>query len=168
MPQRCLVQQLFGHQRDALGGASQGPVAAAGVHQAGDRKGRVAQVADTDNGGTGHSRALRSSRDAADDLALVAAAGNLGLVLGGSGNGEQMAANLVLGVRAALIWNLETARLARAHNDANVMALGARQHSEQEALELAWTFLRTPFSGDPRHARRVEQMSRYEGTRLKA
>lgn len=99
--------------------------------------------------------------------AVVADPGSLGLVLGGSGNGEQMAANLVLGVRAALIWNLETARLARAHNDANVMALGARQHSEQEALELARTFLRTPFSGDPRHTRRVGQMSQYERKRLK-
>jgi ribose 5-phosphate isomerase B len=100
--------------------------------------------------------------------AVVADPGSLGLVLGGSGNGEQMAANLVAGVRAALVWNAETAQLARAHNDANVMALGARQHSDQEALELVWAFLRTPFSGDPRHARRIEQMRRYEGSRLKA
>jgi ribose 5-phosphate isomerase B len=100
--------------------------------------------------------------------AVVADPGSLGLVLGGSGNGEQMAANLVLGVRAALVWNLETAQLARAHNDANVMALGARQHSEQDALELVQTFLRTPFSGDPRHRRRIEQMSRYEGAGRKA
>jgi len=100
--------------------------------------------------------------------AVVADPGSLGLVLGGSGNGEQMAANLVLGVRAALVWNLETARLARAHNDANVMALGARQHSEQDALQLVQTFLRTPFSGDPRHGRRIEQMSRYEGAGRKA
>jgi ribose 5-phosphate isomerase B len=100
--------------------------------------------------------------------AVVADPGSLGLVLGGSGNGEQMAANLVAGVRAALVWNAETAQLARAHNDANVMALGARQHSEQEALELVWAFLRTQFSGDPRHARRIEQMRRYEGSRLKA
>jgi len=99
--------------------------------------------------------------------AVIADPGSLGLVLGGSGNGEQMAANLVPGVRAALIWNLETARLARAHNDANVIALGARQHSEQEALEFVRIFMRTPFSGDPRHTRRVEQMGQYEGTRLK-
>jgi len=100
--------------------------------------------------------------------AVVADPGSLGLVLGGSGNGEQMAANLVPGVRAALVWNLETAQLARAHNDANVIALGARQHSEQEALEFVRAFLRTPFSGDPRHARRIEQMSRYEGGGRKA
>lgn len=97
--------------------------------------------------------------------ATVADPGSLGLVLGGSGNGEQMAANLVPGVRAALVWNLETAQLARAHNDALVMALGARQHSRTEALALVRVFLDTPFSGDPRHARRIDAMARYERAR---
>lgn len=88
----------------------------------------------------------------------------LGIVLGGSGNGEQMAANKVSGVRAALIWNLETAALARDHNDANVCALGARQHSPQEVLELVKVFISTPFSGDQRHVRRIGKISVFEQT----
>lgn len=88
--------------------------------------------------------------------------GALGIVIGGSGNGEQMAANLVRGARAALIWNQSTAALAREHNDANVGAIGARQHSVEEAISLADTFLSTPFSQDPRHISRIEMMSAYE------
>jgi ribose 5-phosphate isomerase B len=97
---------------------------------------------------------------------VVADPGSLAVVIGGSGNGEQIAANKVVGVRAALAWNLETARLAREHNDANVVAVGARQHPLDEATALVETFLATPFSGDPRHARRIAQVAGYERTRL--
>lgn len=90
---------------------------------------------------------------------------SLGIVLGGSGNGEQMAANLVKGVRAALIWNESTAKLSREHNAANVAALGARQHSEEEAISLIDTFLETPFSNEVRHLERIEMMAEYEADR---
>jgi len=93
---------------------------------------------------------------------VVADPGNLGVVIGGSGNGEQIAANKVAGVRAALAWNTETARLARQHNDANIVAIGARQHSLDEATSFVDAFLATPFSGDPRHARRIAQVAEYE------
>jgi ribose 5-phosphate isomerase B len=96
---------------------------------------------------------------------VVADPGSLAVVIGGSGNGEQIAANKVIGVRAALAWNLETARLAREHNDANVVAVGARQHSRDEATALVETFLATPFSNDPRHARRIAQVAEYERSR---
>ncbi|MDO4918454.1 ribose-5-phosphate isomerase [Kocuria sp.] len=89
---------------------------------------------------------------------------SLGIVLGGSGNGEQMAANAVQGIRAALVWNTDTAKLAREHNDAQVMALGGRQHEFEEALELALAFLAEPFSDDERHVRRIAQLSEYERT----
>lgn len=88
----------------------------------------------------------------------------LGVVLGGSGNGEQIAANKVKGIRAALAWNEETAKLARSHNDANVVAIGARQHSKEEVLELIKYFLAEPFSGDERHARRIGKIGKYEQT----
>ena len=88
----------------------------------------------------------------------------LGIVLGGSGNGEQMAANKVAGIRAALIWNRETAALARDHNDANIAAVGARQHSQEEVLELVKIFLSQPFSGDERHKRRIGKISHFEKT----
>ncbi|WP_043502183.1 ribose-5-phosphate isomerase [Georgenia sp. SUBG003] len=91
--------------------------------------------------------------------------GSLGIVLGGSGNGEQIAANKVPGVRAALAWNTETATLARAHNDANVVALGARQHSVDEAIELVEAFLAEPFSGDGRHQRRIDLVAAFESGR---
>lgn len=86
----------------------------------------------------------------------------LGVVFGGSGNGEQMAANKVQGVRAALVWNESTAKLAREHNDANVIAVGARQHSSEEMLHLIDTFIETPFSGEERHVRRIQQIFRFE------
>ncbi len=89
----------------------------------------------------------------------------LGIVIGGSGNGEQMAANLVDGARAALIWNESTAALAREHNDANVGSIGARQHSIEEAVRLAQVFVETPFSQDPRHIERIEMMTEYEDAR---
>jgi ribose 5-phosphate isomerase B len=88
----------------------------------------------------------------------------LGIVLGGSGNGEQIAANKVPGVRAALIWNRETATLAREHNNANVCAIGARQHGFDEAVMLIEAFITTPFSGDQRHLRRIDQIHHFEST----
>ncbi|MBB2974569.1 ribose 5-phosphate isomerase B [Microbacterium endophyticum] len=86
----------------------------------------------------------------------------LGVVFGGSGNGEQIAANKVLGVRAALVWNLSTAELARQHNDANVIAIGARQHTFAEASEFIDRFIATPFSNEERHSRRIAQLAAYE------
>lgn len=86
----------------------------------------------------------------------------LGIVLGGSGNGEQMAANKVQGIRAALIWNESTAKLAREHNDANVAAVGARQHSNAEVLELIKLFIDEPFSNDERHVRRIGKIATFE------
>jgi ribose 5-phosphate isomerase B len=93
---------------------------------------------------------------------VVADPGSLGVVIGGSGNGEQIAANKVPGVRAALAWNTETAALARQHNDANLIAIGARQHTLDTATGLVRTFLTTPFSGDERHARRIAEVADYE------
>ena len=95
----------------------------------------------------------------------VAEPGTLGVVIGGSGNGEQIAANKVPGVRAALAWNSETATLARQHNDANVVSIGARQHGADEAADLVLAFLGTSFSGDPRHARRIGLVTDYERDR---
>lgn len=94
--------------------------------------------------------------------AVVADPGSLGIVIGGSGNGEQIAANKVVGVRAALCWNLETALLARRHNDANVMAIGARMHDQDTALAIADAFISEPFSKDARHMRRIDQVTAYE------
>ncbi|MET7808050.1 ribose-5-phosphate isomerase [Micromonospora chersina] len=91
--------------------------------------------------------------------------GSLGVVIGGSGNGEQIAANKVAGVRAALAWNIDTAQLAREHNDANIVAIGGRQHTLDEATALVEAFLTTPFSGNPRHARRIAQVADYEQSR---
>jgi ribose 5-phosphate isomerase B len=88
--------------------------------------------------------------------------GSLGVVLGGSGNGEQIAANKVLGIRAALAWSVETAQLAREHNDAQVVSIGARMHSLEDATAIVDAFLATKFSRDPRHRRRLEMISRYE------
>ena len=88
----------------------------------------------------------------------------LGVVFGGSGNGEQIAANKVLGCRAALVWNVSTAQLAREHNDANVMSIGARQHTLDEAVLFIDTFIATPFSGAERHVRRIAQLTEYETT----
>jgi ribose 5-phosphate isomerase B len=96
--------------------------------------------------------------------AVVAEAGTLGIVIGGSGNGEQIAANKVDGVRAALAWSTETAELARMHNDANVVSIGARMHSTEEATSLVATFLTTEFTGEARHARRIALVADYEET----
>ena len=90
----------------------------------------------------------------------------LGIVFGGSGNGEQIAANKVTGARAALVWNTSTAELAREHNNANVISIGARQHSVDEAKSFIDTFIATPFPGEERHARRIAQLAEYETTGL--
>jgi ribose 5-phosphate isomerase B len=96
--------------------------------------------------------------------AVVADEGSLGVVLGGSGNGEQIAANKVAGIRAALAWSLETARLAREHNDAQVVSVGARMHSFDEVLQIVEVFIRPPFSDEARHERRIGMVSAYEQT----
>lgn len=96
--------------------------------------------------------------------AVVANPGSLGIVIGGSGNGEQIAANKVKGVRAALVWNEDTAKLARQHNNANVISVGARQHTEEELEELIDLFLAEPFTDEERHVRRIELIAAYETT----
>src|SRR5262245_18172664 len=101
---------------------------------------------------------LRAAKAAVEDP------GSLGIVIGGSGNGEQISANKVKGVRAALAWSTETARLAREHTDANVVTIGARLHSMDEAMSFAETFLGTPFSGGERHSRRIAMLNDYEST----
>ncbi|MFW0168975.1 ribose-5-phosphate isomerase [Rothia sp. P4278] len=100
--------------------------------------------------------AVRADREAGLD--------SLGIVLGGSGNGEQMAANKVAGIRAALAWNHDTAALAREHNNAQVVAVGGRQHSKEEALDIIKVFLSTEWTKEERHARRIGQMAEYETT----
>ncbi|MDO5727235.1 MAG: ribose-5-phosphate isomerase [Bowdeniella nasicola] len=97
--------------------------------------------------------------------AVAADPSALGIVIGGSGNGEQISANKVPGVRAALVWNHEIARLARQHNDANIISLGARQHSQAELEEFVTAFLEEPFSKAERHQRRIDQISAYENAR---
>ncbi|MDA8372503.1 MAG: ribose-5-phosphate isomerase [Nocardiopsaceae bacterium] len=95
---------------------------------------------------------------------VAADPGALGIVIGGSGNGEQIAANKVAGVRAALAWSDDTAKLAREHNDANVISIGGRMHSREEATRFVEIFLTTPYSGEDRHTRRIGMLSRYEQT----
>ncbi|MPZ96451.1 MAG: ribose-5-phosphate isomerase [Propionibacteriales bacterium] len=111
--------------------------------------------------------------DAADDYppfclraaqGVVADRDSLGVVIGGSGNGEQIASNKVTGVRAVLAWSVETASLGRQHNDANVVSVGARMHSADEAKAFVEAFLSTPYSGDERHSRRIAMLSSYEET----
>jgi len=93
--------------------------------------------------------------------AVVAEPGSLGVVIGGSGNGEQLAANCVPGVRAILAWSVQTAHLGREHNNANVVAIGARMHTQDEAFAIVDEFVNTPFSEDPRHIRRIDEMTAY-------
>ncbi len=109
--------------------------------------------------------------DAADDYPpycfeaasrVVADPGSLRVVIGGAGDGGQVAANKVRGGRAALAWDLGTAQLARQHNGANVLGIGARQHSAQDATAIVIAFLDTTFSGDERHARRIAEITAYE------
>jgi ribose 5-phosphate isomerase B len=96
--------------------------------------------------------------------AVAKDATSMGIVLGGSGNGEQMAANKVKGIRAALVWSIETAKLAREHNNANVIAVGGRMHESDFVKQLIDTFIATPFPGDERHVRRIEKIGNYEVT----
>ncbi|HEU4812336.1 MAG TPA: ribose-5-phosphate isomerase [Nocardioides sp.] len=90
---------------------------------------------------------------------------SFGVVIGGSGNGEQMAANKVVGIRSALVWSEETAVLAREHNDANVVSVGGRMHTLEDMTRFVQVFLATPFTGDERHVRRIGQLASYETTR---
>ena len=90
--------------------------------------------------------------------------GSRGIVLGGSGNGEQIAANKVKGARCALAWSVETAKLAREHNKAQLIGLGGRMHSEEEALAIVDAFVEQPWSGEERHQRRIDILSEYERT----
>lgn len=96
---------------------------------------------------------------------VVADPGSLGVVIGGSGNGEQIAANKVAGVRSALVWSEETAVLAREHNNANVISVGGRMHSLADMTRFVEVFLDTPFPGEERHVRRIGMLTDYELTR---
>ena len=94
--------------------------------------------------------------------AVAADPDSLGIVLGGSGNGEQMAANKVKGIRAALVWSVEIAKLAREHNNANIISIGGRMHTPDVCKELIDTFIATPFSYDERHMRRIGLIAEFE------
>jgi ribose 5-phosphate isomerase B len=96
--------------------------------------------------------------------ATVAEPDSLGVVIGGSGNGEQIAANKVKGARAALAWSTETAALAREHNNAQVVSVGARMHTADEATAIVETFLTTAWSRGDRHQRRIDMLTAYEET----
>ena len=96
--------------------------------------------------------------------AVVNDPGSLGVVIGGSGNGEQMAANKVKGIRAALVWSEEIASLARDHNDANVISVGGRMHTLEEMTRFIDVFLKTPYSNGERHDRRIGMLGDYEKT----
>lgn len=109
--------------------------------------------------------------DAADDYpvfvlraarAVAADPGSRGIVLGGSGNGEQMAANKVPGIRAALCYDAELARLAREHNDAQVLSMGGRMQPVEESKEMVRVFLATEFTGEERHQRRIDMITAFE------
>ncbi len=103
---------------------------------------------------------IRAAQGVVDDP------GSLGVVIGGSGNGEQIAANKVIGVRSALVWSEETAVLAREHNNANVISVGGRMHTLQEMTSFVGVFLGTPFTDEERHVRRIAMMADYETTRV--
>jgi len=95
---------------------------------------------------------------------VAADPGSAGIVLGGSGNGEAIGANKVRGIRCALAFSTDTARLSREHNDANMLSLGARMYDEADALQFVEIFLSTSFSGDERHVRRLAQLGAYEAS----
>ena len=94
--------------------------------------------------------------------AVAKDATSLGIVIGGSGNGEQISANKVKGVRAVLAWNIETAKLGKEHNNANVVSVGGRMHSIDECKAIIDAFIATPFSNDERHIRRIEKIAKFE------
>ena len=96
--------------------------------------------------------------------AVAKDATSLGIVIGGSGNGEQISANKVKGVRAVLAWNIETAKLGKEHNNANVVSIGGRMHTIDQCKEIIDAFIATPFSNDERHIRRINKMSKFEET----
>ena len=104
---------------------------------------------------------------AAEAVARERAAGqdSMGVVIGGSGNGEQMAANKVEGIRCALVWSEDTAKLAREHNDAQMVSVGGRMHSLEDMTRFVELFLAEPFSGYERHVRRISQLEHYDRTR---
>lgn len=144
------------------------------VHIGGDhaayemQRGLVAWLADEGHDVVDHGPA---DYDAQDDYpvfvlraaeAVAADPGSLGVVLGGSGNGEQMAANKVKGVRAALCYSTELAQLAREHNDAQIISLGGRFHTQEQAQAMVKVFLETSFSGVQRHQRRLDMVAAYE------
>jgi len=89
---------------------------------------------------------------------------SLGVVVGGSGNGEAIAANKVKGVRCALVWSEETATLAREHNDANVVSVGGRMHTVEDMTRFVEVFLGTAYSGEERHTRRIGMLADFEKT----
>lgn len=95
---------------------------------------------------------------------VIADPGSLGVVIGGSGNGEQISANKVRGIRAILAWSDETARLGREHNDAHVVSIGARMQPAEDAIRYVEIFLATSFSGESRHLRRIEEVADYEAS----
>ncbi|MEJ7833359.1 MAG: ribose-5-phosphate isomerase [Nocardioides sp.] len=105
---------------------------------------------------------LRAAAGVATDQA--AGLDSLGVVIGGSGNGEQMAANKVPGIRCALVWSEETAALGREHNDANVISVGGRLHPQSDLTRFVEVFVTTAFTGDERHVRRIGQLASYELT----
>ena len=105
---------------------------------------------------------IRAAEGVARDRAL--GRDSLGVVIGGSGNGEQMAANKVKGIRCALVHSEETAKLAREHNDAHVVAVGGRMHTLEDMTRFVELFLAEPFSNEERHVRRIGQLSHYEET----
>ena len=103
---------------------------------------------------------------AAEGVAADRGAGreSFGVVIGGSGNGEQMSANKVDGIRCALVWSEETARLAREHNDANVVSVGGRMHTLEDMTRFVEVFLTTEYTGEERHDRRIAMLADYERT----
>lgn len=94
--------------------------------------------------------------------AVAMDANSLGIVIGGSGNGEQISANKVKGIRAVLAWSIETAKLGREHNNANIVSIGGRLHSIEECKSIIDTFIATPFTNDERHIRRIDKISKFE------
>ena len=96
--------------------------------------------------------------------AVAKDASSLGIVIGGSGNGEQISANKVKGIRSVLAWSIETAKLGKEHNNANVVSIGGRLHSIEDCKAIVDAFIATPFSNDERHIRRINLMSKYEET----
>lgn len=144
------------------------------IHIGSDHAGFALKVAVIDHlGKSGHTVVDHGPKEfipgddyPAQSIAVAAAAvadpDALGLVIGGTGNGEQIAANKVAGARAALIWSVESAELARATTNANVAGLGARMHARGEAMEIIDAFLAAQFQGDVRHERRIAQLTTYE------